>query len=209
MLKKGLPTDRRSTLRPLACLLAAALIASSSPLRAEPPKADSVESGFADRGDAKHAANLLSGHDGATAMQRTASVLGAPATTARPAAAPAPTPPPPKVDDGAALRTAGFIAGGVGIVGFVLFAVAGMGAKNIHDRLDEACNAGRCNEPSNEADIEDGKRLQTAANIGLATGLVGVGLGATLIVVGGHSAHDASAVGAMGPGGMITLAGRF
>jgi hypothetical protein len=172
MLNRGFPTDRRSTLRPLAWLLAAALMGSSSPLRAEPPK------------------------------------LGAPAA-ARASAAPAPPTSPPLKDDGAALRTAGFIAGAAGIVGFVLFAVAGIGAKNIHDRLDEACNAGRCNEPSQEADIEAGKRLQTAANIGLATGLVGVGLGATLIVVGGHSAHDASPVGAARPGAMITLGGRF
>jgi hypothetical protein len=208
MRRKRLPTYRRSSLRPLACLLGAAFITSSSTLRAEPPKADNAESGFADGADAEHTANLLSWRDGATAIAATASVRGAPASTTRPSASPAPVSPPPK-DDGAALRTAGFIAGGVGIVGFVLFAVAGIGAKNMHDRLDEACNAGRCNEPSQEADIEDGKRLQTAANIGLATGLVGVGLGATLIVVGGHSAHDASAVGATGPGGMITLAGHF
>jgi hypothetical protein len=209
MLNEGLPTVRRSSLRPLACLLAAAMIASSSPLRAEPPKPVNVESGLADESDAKNAAKLLSSRDGATAITGTAPVLGAPAAARPTAAPPTPTSPPLKKDDGAALRTAGFIAGGVGIVGFVLFAVAGIGAKNIHDRLDEACNAGRCNEPSQEADIEAGKRLQTAANIGLATGLVGVGLGATLIVVGGHSAHDASANGAARPNAMITLAGRF
>jgi hypothetical protein len=126
----------------------------------------------------------------------------------------APPSPPPAVpaskDDGGGLRTAGYILGGVGIAGFVLFAIAGIGAKNAHDRLDEACAAGRCNDASHDADIADGKLLQTAANIGLATGLTGLGLGATLVVLGSHSASDTVPGVASSPsGGMITFSGRF
>jgi hypothetical protein len=130
---------------------------------------------------------------------------------ARSSSAASTAPPPAPKDDGAGLRTAGYIAGGVGLAGFILFAVAGIGAKSAHDRLDEACAAGRCSEVSRDADIADGKLLQTAANIGLATGLTGLGLGATLVVLGSHSMSDAMpAVGSSSPGGgMINFAGRF
>jgi hypothetical protein len=128
---------------------------------------------------------------------------------APPSTASAAIPAPPK-DDGASLRMAGYVAGGVGIAGFVLFAVAGIGAKNAHDRLYEDCNAGRCNDASHESDIEKGKMLQTVANIGLATGLTGLGLGATLIVLGSQPASDNTAsVGMPGRGGLFTLRGRF
>jgi hypothetical protein len=100
---------------------------------------------------------------------------------------------------------AGYIAGGVGIAGFVLFAIAGIGAKNAHDRLDESCNAGHCDDAS----AQEGKSLQTAANIGLATGIAGLGLGATLIVLGHPSNDAAPAVGMSGRGGVVTFAGRF
>jgi len=136
-----------------------------------------------------------------------AQAVATPSTSAAPAA---PPPAPAANDDGAALRTVGYIAGAVGIAGFVLFAVAGIGAKNAHDRLDEACAAGRCNDASHEADIADGKRLQTAANIGLATGLAGLGLGATFVVLGSHSTSDSTpAVGSAPQGGMFTFSGRF
>jgi hypothetical protein len=139
-----------------------------------------------------------------------AQALAAPSTSAATETPPAPPPPPAPKDDGVALRTVGYIAGAVGLAGFVLFAVAGIGAKNAHDRLDEACAAGRCNDASNEADIANGKRLQTAANIGLATGLAGLGLGATFVVLGSHSTSDSTpAVGSAPSGGMFTFSGRF
>jgi hypothetical protein len=138
-----------------------------------------------------------------------AQAVTTPSTSAAPATAPPPPAPAPS-DDGGALRTVGYIAGAIGIAGFVLFAVAGIGAKNAHDRLDEACAAGRCNDASHEADIADGKRLQTAANIGLATGLAGLGLGATFVLLGSHSTSDSTpAVGSAPQGGMFTFSGRF
>ncbi len=88
-----------------------------------------------------------------TALATSTSPLGAQSKTERPsnaASTAAPSVPPittPK-DDGAGLRTAGYIVGGIGFAGFLLFAIAGIGAKNAHDRLDEACAAGRCNDAS-------------------------------------------------------------
>ena len=177
MLRKALLTERR-TGKPLACLAAAAFLASTSPVRAEPSNANTAGA--------------------------------APVAAAQPSPSPAPAAPPK--DDGTTLRTVGYIAGGVGIVGFIVFAVAGIGAKNAHDRLEDtlqACGpkAIDCNDAFGPA--ADGKRLQTIANIGLATGLAGVGLGATLIMLGGHAANDTPAVATAPQGGMITFVGRF
>ena len=176
MLRKALLTKGRIGSRPLACLAGAALLASTSPVRAEPPNANTA--------------------------------VAAPIAAVQPSPSPAQVAPPK--DDGTTLRTIGYIAGGVGIVGFVVFAVAGIGAKNAHDRVEEAvqaCGPRVCNEAVSSAD--EGKRLQTIANIGLATGLAGVGLGATLIMLGGHAANDAPAVATAPQGAMITFAGRF
>jgi hypothetical protein len=142
-------------------------------------------------------------------------VAGASASVAAPTTPPAtsaaaPVDPPPPKDDGAGLRTAGYIAGGVGIAGFILFAIAGIGAKNAHDRLEENCGSGSCDEATRQSDIEDGKTLQTAANIGLATGLTGLGLGATLILLGGRPPNDNTPTSTVsGTGAMITYGSRF
>jgi hypothetical protein len=140
---------------------------------------------------------------------------GAAALEARAVATAAPTAVPagltvPSSDDGSSLRMAGYLAGGVGIAALVLFAVAGIGAKSAHDRLDENCRDRPCDPTTRDSDIQDGKMLQTAANIGLATGLAGLGLGATLIVLGGRSSSDVPpAAGTTATGGMVTYGARF
>lgn len=182
MLRERPSFDFRFVMRPLVWLAAGAVAISTSPLHAQSVSGDAAVS----------AASIAA------------------AGAARSSAASSAAPPPLSKDDGDALKTAGYIAGGVGIAGFILFAIAGIGAKNAHDRLDEDCNAGPCTDASHESDIADGKLLQTAANIGLAAGLTGLGLGATLIVLGSHSASDAMpAEGTSAQGGMITFAGRF
>ena len=227
MLRNSMSLDFRFALQPLAWLTAGAVLAASSPVRAE--SADEGEAAFAG-GDAHAAdASLTAGDprdDGSVAHAFATSSLPAllgtrfplgattvgtaTAATGAPAPSAAPAPAPPAKDDGAGLRTAGYVAGGVGLVGFVLFAVAGLSAKNAHDRLDKACNSGSCNDASVQSDIENGKMMQTAANIGLATGLTGFGLGATLIVLGSQSRSDATAsAGPLSPGGMVTYSGRF
>jgi hypothetical protein len=136
-----------------------------------------------------------------------APATSAPASSAKPGATAPPAVPPPPKDDGTGLRTAGYIAGGVGIAGFILFVVAGIGAKNAHDRLEENCGAGQCDEATKQSDIEDGKMLQTAANIGLATGFAGLGLGATLIVLGARPNESSPSTAANGA--MVTYGARF
>ena len=208
MLGKVLLTEGRAGLRPFACLAAAALLMSTSPVRAEPPNADAK---------AAAGAALAEGAKSIASFDKWTAVGGTAAATA-PVVQPSPSPvsssPPPK-DDGATLRTLGYIAGSVGIGGFIAFAVAGIRAKNAHDRVEEAveaCHAEAQGPRECEAAFQpaaDGRRMQTIANIGLATGLAGIGLGATLIMVGNHSAHDTPAVAAAPRGGMITFAGRF
>jgi hypothetical protein len=186
-----------STLRRgLAALLLAAMTASSAPASAEPAPA-------AVHLDIAHAALAL-----LPPRLPLASVAAetpqAPAATpnADPAAGPA-------SDDGAGLRTAGFVAGGVGIAGLVLFAIAGLGAKNAYDDLDAACGSGPCPDDSQESKIAEGRMLQTAANIGLAAGLTGVGVGATLLVLGNKAAIDRHDAAPTASGAMITYGGQF
>ena len=134
-------------------------------------------------------------------------LLGAPVAAGENAAATASASP----DDGSGLRTAGYVAGGVGIVGLALFAIAGLGAKSAYDKLEADCGRTPCTDEAHRSDIEGGRMMQTAANIGLATGLVGLGAGATLLVLGNQSSFEKRGPSATvsANGGMITYGGRF
>lgn len=90
------------------------------------------------------------------------------------------------------MRTAAFIAGGVGAAGLVTFAVAGSMARSQYSTLQDEC-AGPC--PQRQSDIDAGRRSQTIANIGLAVGAVGLGTGTVLYLVSRPKAQD-STVGA-------------
>jgi hypothetical protein len=134
------------------------------------------------------------------------------ADPSEPTAAPAPdlTPARAEADDGSGLRTAGYVAGGVGLVGIALFAIAGIGAKSAYDKLDSDCGTTACTDEAHQSDIEGGKMLQTTANIGLAAGLVGLGVGATLLVLGSRSSDKREPTASVSTnGGMITCGGRF
>lgn len=91
------------------------------------------------------------------------------------------------------LRTAAFVAGGVGAAGLVTFAVAGSMARSQYSTLQDECG-GPC-PASRQSDIDAGRRSQTIANIGLAVGAVGLGAGTVLYLVSRPKAQD-STVGA-------------
>ena len=134
-------------------------------------------------------------------------LLGAPvAADEKAAATPSASP-----DDGSGLRTAGYVAGGVGLAGLALFAIAGLGAKSAYDKLEADCGRTPCTDEAHRSDIEGGRMMQTAANIGLATGLVGLGAGATLLVLGNQSSTEKRGPSATvsANGGMITYGGHF
>ncbi len=134
------------------------------------------------------------------------SVVGA-ADTTSPAPAPAPAPD----DDGSGLRTVGYVAGGVGLAGIALFAIAGLQAKSAYDKLNTECGDNPCTDEAHRSDIDAGRMFQTTANIGLAAGLTGLGVGATLLVLGSRSSLEKRGPSAsVSPGGgMITYGGRF
>jgi hypothetical protein len=100
-----------------------------------------------------------------------------------------------------ALRTPAYVAGGIGALGLITFAVFGSLEKSTYNDLKTGCQGGPC--PASRADdISKGRSQQTIANVGLAVGLVGAAAGAVLYVVSVPSNAPASARAAMvvGPG---------
>jgi hypothetical protein len=100
-----------------------------------------------------------------------------------PGGPPAPPPPTPLPDTGPSpLRTAAYVAGGVGVAGLVTFGIAGMMARSTYNDLNTTCNGGPC--PADKVgEISSGKTQQTIANVGLIVGIAGVAAGGTLFVL--------------------------
>jgi hypothetical protein len=135
--------------------------------------------------------------------------------------APPPTQPEPaavKVDtsgsnSGFPMRTAGFVAGGVGVAGIAVFTVAGLMAKSTFNRMSDVCGSAGCSDAAQLAEIDKGRSQQTFANIGLVVGLVGLSAGATMIILSGrgHGSDPSSTVAVSGlpGGGALSYTGKF
>jgi hypothetical protein len=124
---------------------------------------------------------------------------GARTAVEAPPAPPPPAPPPPEAHGASWMRTGAYVAGGVGVAGLATLAVFGLMARSTYDDLNAACMGGPC--PASKADeISSGKTDRTIANVGLVLGLVGVGVGGTLLVLslhkGARGANGSSAGGA-------------
>jgi hypothetical protein len=130
-------------------------------------------------------------------------VAGAPA-----ASEPAPTTVEVKPSDGATMRTMSFVAGGVGVAGLGVFTVAGLMARSTFKDLETQC-PGRCADNSYVDKIDRGKTLQTAANVGLVVGVVGVATGVTLFIVGRPRRDPAVAVSLSGGGATVSYTAGF
>jgi hypothetical protein len=89
------------------------------------------------------------------------------------------------------LRTAAYVAGGVGVAGLATFAIFGAMEKSKFNELNDACHGGPC-PPGHADDISAGRSNQTIANVGLAVGALGVAAGAVLFVVSGRSKTPAT-----------------
>jgi hypothetical protein len=70
------------------------------------------------------------------------------------------------------------VAGGIGLVGFGVFAIFGVLDNKKHDDLTSSCSP-TCSQD----DIDAGKRLQLVANVGAVVGGVGVATAATLFII--------------------------
>jgi hypothetical protein len=112
---------------------------------------------------------------------------------------------------GGGLRVAGFVAAGVGAAGLVVFAIAGSMASSKFDTLESECGGRRCADPKYAEIVDDGKRFDTIANVGLAIGAVGLLGGGTLILFGGPTSRPAErATMSVGPSGFrVSYEGRF
>jgi hypothetical protein len=85
-------------------------------------------------------------------------------------------------ESGGGGRAFAYIAGGVGIAGLATFGVFGALSRSKFDKLEDNCTDDRCH-PNLEDDIDKGKAFQTAANVGLVVGIVGVVSGTVLFLV--------------------------
>lgn len=107
------------------------------------------------------------------------------------------------------LRPYAYLAGGVGALGLVTFAVAGAMSRSTYSDLEAACPGGVC--PPDVADrIDTGRTEQTVANVGLIVGLLGAGAGVTLLVLDHQgSAETASRLRLTAGPAAVTVRGRF
>lgn len=91
------------------------------------------------------------------------------------------------------LRIGGFVAAGVGVVGFAMFAGGGATSLGTYSDLKTKCggDTGGCHGVDVSDEISKGKTQQAVANAGLILGVVGVAAGATLIVLSTRHKKDA------------------
>lgn len=107
----------------------------------------------------------------------------------KPAPEPVPTEPPParveyrKDPDAIERKTLGYVGLGVAGAGAVGFAVFGLLTKSQFEDIDGQCTNGRC-PASLRDDAETGRFYQSAANVSLGLGLVGLGTGLYFLFTG-------------------------
>jgi hypothetical protein len=85
-----------------------------------------------------------------------------------------------------------YTAAAVGAVGFGAFAYFGLASKDKYDQLQAACVGGTC-PPGRAGTLDEGKREQLWANIGLAVGVAGAAAAVTLFVLDGDDAKPEQA----------------
>jgi hypothetical protein len=91
------------------------------------------------------------------------------------------------------LRIGGIVAAGVGVVGFGMFAGAGIASKATFSDLSLKCGTtGGCHGMTVTDEVSKGKTQQTIANAGLVIGAVGVAAGVTMIVLSTRKPRDSA-----------------
>jgi len=103
-------------------------------------------------------------------------------------------------DMGEGQRITGYAVGGVGVIGMGLFIGFGVANLGIYSDLEDQCPDELC-PAALEEDADRGRSFQTAANVGLVIGVIGLAGGAGLLIpalVWGDNASSASLQ--IGPG---------
>jgi hypothetical protein len=106
------------------------------------------------------------------------------------------------------LRTAAYVAGGVGALGLTSFGVFGYLDRSTYSDLKSKCSSGAC-ASAQSSDIDAGRRYQLFANIGLGVAALGVATATTLFLVSspGHS-QERKVTLRLGPGNVV-VGGKF
>ncbi|HEX3776336.1 MAG TPA: hypothetical protein VHV51_17810 [Polyangiaceae bacterium] len=124
-----------------------------------------------------------------------------------------PIPPPAARPAQQSTRTIGFVVGGVGIASLIGSGAMFLLRQSTISDLDKQCGPSRNACPDSEHNTVDrGKLYTTLGDVTLAVGAVGLGVGAALVIAGGHSPEQASlavAPGAANANAGATLLGRF
>jgi hypothetical protein len=106
------------------------------------------------------------------------------------------------------IRKAGFVVLGVGVLGGVTAAIAGLSANKQYTDIFQACGGIRCTDPKYNTEIDSGKTLDTVANVGVAVGVAGLLGGAAMVFFGGPKVIPLSA-GVTTNGGWIGYRSSF
>jgi hypothetical protein len=123
-----------------------------------------------------------------------------------------PTPNPTTAHDDAGkatLRTAGFVAAGVGGAGLIAFVVGGLEARSAYNELKHECGANPCSDNAHQQLVDRGKSWQTVANVGLVVGGVGAAASGTLLYFGYRGGNTSVAVAPVDGGALLCGRGRF
>ncbi|MBW2459737.1 MAG: hypothetical protein JRI68_34925 [Deltaproteobacteria bacterium] len=125
-----------------------------------------------------------------------------------------PVPEDDTAEGGADLALYGYIAGGVGAAGMVMFGIFGGLTLGEYSSLEDQCPDNSCTEDQS-GDADSGKTYQTVANVSAIIGAVGLAAGTGLIIASLMQEDDGSAeeMAAMptlsiGPGSVV-ISGSF
>jgi hypothetical protein len=119
-------------------------------------------------------------------------------------------PSPPKATGLGTVRAAGLVTGGVGVAALGVFAVTGVMAKSKYDSVQGACGGTRCVGDSYGAEIDQGKSLQTIANVSIVFAGLAIATGGALFAFGPRPSADPQLGATVLPGGgYASYRGRF
>ncbi len=118
---------------------------------------------------------------------------------------------------GSGMRTASYVALGVGVVGVGLGTVFGLSAKSKYDKGNEFCPAFPCSLSGQQARSreqlgKDGDSAKTLSMVGFIAGGVGLAAGATLFILSGKKTEEPAAQASITPWvglGSLGLTGSF
>ncbi|UQA56339.1 hypothetical protein [Polyangium aurulentum] len=183
-----------------------------SPLRLEPGKHEIVVRAKG-RQDKKHELEL--GEKERTEVVATPGPLEVAAVPTATATSTAKVPPPPPPPSGGWRRTAGFVAGGVGVAGFIAAGITGGVIMSQHGTITEECKDKKCS-PEGDDLVQSNKTLLVANSVAWGVGIAGVGAGLALILTAPSSKtpKDEAPSAAFAPlfvpgGGGLGVTGRF